>query len=131
MFNLTYDIDSIVFWQQAKKNKLMIKKSKETNQYFLYSLAHSNISASESYEWVEASGTGVIYSFTISYIAGGSKYYLDKTPYVIGSILLDEGVRITSNIFAEDNSDIKIGKKVEVFFKKLNEEITFPCFKLK
>ena len=59
-----------------------------------------------------------------------SKYYLDKTPYVIAIINLQEKVRIMSNIIEKNHNNIKIGKKVQVIFQKLNEEITLPCFKL-
>ena len=130
MFNLIIDKDSREFWNGAKKNKLMIQKCKTTGIYFLYSRGHSGINASSEYEWVEASGKGSIYSFTISYIPGGSKYYLEKTPYVIGSILLEEGVRMTSNIISKDFENIQIGKKVAVEYIKLDESIVFPCFKL-
>ena len=42
---------------------------------------------------------------------GGSKYYLDKTPYIIGSILLEENVRIMSNIITDDIKSVEIGKR--------------------
>ena len=111
MFELKIDKDSRVFWDGAKENKLMIKRSQISKKCFLYSLAHTGISASEDYEWIEASGKGTIYSFTISHIPGGSKYYIDKTPYIIASILLEEGVRLTSNIISKDfkeNSGVPI-----------------------
>ena len=130
MFNLMIDKDSRIFWEGAKNNKLMVQKSKSTGNYFLYSLGHSKVNANEEYDWIQASGKGSIYSYTVSYIPGGSKYYIDKTPYIIGSILLDEGVRLTSNIILSNPREVKIGKKVAVVFKKLDELITFPCFKL-
>ena len=130
MFNLKIDKDSRKFWEGARKNKLMIQRSMKTGLYFLYSIGHSNISADEDYEWVEASGKGIIYSYTISHIAGGSSYYTDKTPYVIGSILLEENVRLTSNIFTDEPDKIKIGMNVVVGFRKLDEQIYFPYFKL-
>ena len=108
----------------------MIQKCKDTGICFLYSRGHSKVSADSEYEWIEASGKGSVYSFTISHIPGGSKYYSDKTPYVIGSILLEEGVRITSNIIANNFNDIQIGSKVLVEYVKLEESIIFPCFKL-
>ena len=130
MFNLILDKDSKTFWDGAKKNKLMIQKCKDTGICFLYSRGHSKVSADSEYEWIEASGKGSVYSFTISHIPGGSKYYSDKTPYVIGSILLEEGVRITSNIITNNFNDIQIGSKVLVEYVKLDESIIFPCFKL-
>ncbi len=33
-----------------------------------------------------------------------------------------------SNIIDCDHSSVKIGKKVKVVFKKLDNEIVFPCF---
>ena len=48
----------------------------------------------------------------------------------IGSILLEEGVRLMSNIVDCDHSEVEIGRKVKVVFKKLENEIVFPCFKL-
>ena len=130
MFNLVIDKDSRTFWEGAKKNRLMIQKSKNNGNFFLYSIGHSNVNADHEFDWVEASGNGKIYSYTVSYISGGSKYYLDKTPYIIGSILLEENVRIMSNIITDNIKSVEIGKKVKVYFKKLSDEIIFPCFRL-
>ena len=130
MFNLLKDIDSIEFWEGAKINKLMIQQSKISKKFFLYSRAYSGVSADEPFEWVQASGKGNIYSFTISHIPGGSEYYVNKTPYIIGSILLEEGLRIMSNIVDSDHSKVKVGGKVKVVFKKLDSDLVFPCFTL-
>ena len=128
MFNLLKDIDSYKFWEGAKHNKLFIQKSTISKKYFLYSRSFSGVSADEPFEWVEASGRGTIYSFTISHIAGGSEFYINKTPYIIGSIVLEEGVRLMSNIVNCEHSSVEIGKKVKVVYKKLDNEIVFPCF---
>ncbi|RPH05224.1 MAG: hypothetical protein CBC53_005205 [Alphaproteobacteria bacterium TMED93] len=128
MFNLLLDIDSFKFWEGAKKNKLLIQKSTISKKYFLYSRSFSGVAADESFEWVESSGKGTIYSFTISHIAGGSEFYVNKTPYIVASILLDEGVRLMSNIVDCDHSIVEIGKNVKVVFKKLDSDLVFPCF---
>ena len=128
MFNLFKDIDSYQFWEGAKQNKLFIQKSTISKKYFFYSRSFSGVEANEPYEWEEASGKGIIYSFTISNIAGGSEFYINKTPYIIGIILLEEGVRLMSNIVDCDHSSVEIGKKVKVVFKRLNNEIVLPCF---
>ena len=128
MFNLLLDIDSFQFWESAKKNKLLIQKSTISKKYFLYSRSFSGVAADEPFEWVESSGKGTIYSFTISHIAGGSEFYVNKTPYIVASILLDEGVRLMSNIVDCDHSIVEIGKNVKVVFKKLDNGLVFPCF---
>ena len=128
MFNLLLDIDSFKFWEGAKKNKLFIQKSTISKKFFLYSRSFSGVAADEPFEWVESSGKGTIYSFTISHIAGGSEFYVNKTPYIVASILLDEGVRLMSNIVDCDHSIVEIGKNVKVVFKKLDSDLVFPCF---
>ena len=128
MFNLLLDIDSFKFWEGAKKNKLFIQKSTISKKFFLYSRSFSGVAADEPFEWVESSGKGTIYSFTISHIAGGSEFYVNKTPYIVASILLDEGVRLMSNIVDSDHSIVEIGKNVKVVFKKLDSDLVFPCF---
>ena len=35
-----------------------------------------------------------------------------------------------SNIITDDIKNVEIGKKVKVYFRKLSDEIVFPCFKL-
>ena len=128
MFNLLLDIDSFKFWEGAKKNKLFIQKSTISKKFFLYSRSFSGVAADEPFEWVESAGRGTIYSFTISHIAGGSEFYVNKTPYIVASILLDEGVRLMSNIVDCDHSIVEIGKNVKVVFKKLDSDLVFPCF---
>ncbi len=130
MFNLLKDIDSFEFWEGAKNNRLMIQKTEISKKFFLYSRAFSGVSPSEPAKWVKSSGKGIIYSFTVSHIPGGSEFYINKTPYIIGSILLNEGVRIMSNIVDCEASKVKIGIPVNVVFKKLDVDIVFPCFTL-
>ncbi len=130
MFNLQKDIDSLEFWNGAKKGRLMIKKCNKSSKYFLYSGDTLALQKGLDYEWVEASGKGTIYSYTKSNIPGGSIYYLNKIPYIIAIVLLEEGVRIITNIHESDERNIKIGKSVKVIFQKLDENITFPCFKI-
>lgn len=130
MFNLQMDNDSKGFWEGAKKGKLMIQKCLKTNNFFLYSRAHFGGSAEDDYIWVEASGEGTVYSYIISYIPGGSEHYINKVPYIVASIKLIEGVRLTSNIITKNLDKVKIGDKVKVTFVKLNDNITYPCFKL-
>ena len=63
MFNLFIDKDSRVFWEGAKKNRLMLQKSKNNGNFFLYSVGHSNVAADHEFEWVEASGNGKMQVF--------------------------------------------------------------------
>ena len=52
-----------------------------------------------------------------------SLYYWDNT-------FREEGVRLMSNIVDCDYSNVEIEKKLKVVYKKLNDDIIFPCFTL-
>ena len=121
------DNDSSKYWESAKNNKLMLQRTKNSKEYFLYSKQLiNNIDESDS-EWVEVNGEGKIYSFTIVYAPAGPAFK-DETPYIVASIELTEGARIISNIIDADPNNISIGKKVKVVYEKQSEDLTIPKF---
>ena len=85
-------------------------------------------------EWVEAAGTGEVYTYSIHYI-GPSKAYKGDPPHIVALVDLDEGVRVMSNIVKDepgypslDPDDVSIGMKVRVVFDDVTDEITLPKF---
>ena len=123
------DNDSKTYWESAKKNKLMIQHAKKSNEYFLYSRQLNKNIDDNDLEWIEAKGKGKIYSYTIVNTPAGPAF-VDEVPYVVASIILDEGARIIGNIINSNVKNIKIGKKVKVIFDKQNEDLTIPKFVL-
>jgi uncharacterized OB-fold protein len=78
-------------------------------------------------EWVEASGKGWVYSFTISY-QPAHPAFADDVPYVLAIIELDEGIRMNSNVVGIAPEDVKIGMRVEVVWDDVTPEFTLPKF---
>jgi hypothetical protein len=71
------------------------------------------------------SGNGIIYSYTVVYVSG--KELMDKVPFVVAVVELDEGGRVTTNIIDSNIDDIKIGERVKFSgFNNFNR----PLFKL-
>ena len=56
------DADSAPYWDGARRHKLMIQHCRETDQYFLYSRQLTPGVDDKQVEWVEAKGTGTVYS---------------------------------------------------------------------
>ena len=79
--------------------------------------------------WIEASGGGEIYAFTINHRAA-NEYMKDKTPYAVAAIDLDEGIRMLANIVESKFDRVKCGARVEVVFEKISDDITLPQFKI-
>ncbi|MDQ3106808.1 MAG: OB-fold domain-containing protein, partial [Actinomycetota bacterium] len=62
--------------------------------------------------WFEASGHGVVYSFTVP--RRGQGPWKDVAPFVVAYVELDEGPRILTNLVDVDPDAVSIGMPVEV-----------------
>jgi uncharacterized OB-fold protein len=123
------DADSAPYWDGARQRKLMIQHCRKTDQYFLYSRQLTPGVDDAQVEWVEANGTGTIYSYTVARRPAGAAFK-DDVPYVVASITLDEGARIMTNIVTDDVDSVRIGQKVQVVFDDVTDEVTIPKFEV-
>lgn len=122
------DPDSQPYWDGAKEGKLMIQRCRATGQTFLYSRQLVPGVVDAEVEWIEASGKGTIYSFTVARRPAGQPFAAD-VPYVIVSATLEEGARVMSNLVTDDPDRVAIGQAVEVFFDQVSEDLTIPKFR--
>jgi hypothetical protein len=74
---------------------------------------------------------GSIYAYTIMYHTG-DKRFAPAVPYASIIVELDEapGALMAGNLLGAPVTEARVGRRVEVFFEKLNEDITLPQFKL-
>jgi len=115
------------FWEAARKEKLIIQKCKDCDQFVFYPRIACPHCFSEAMEWVEASGRGKVYTYTVVENNAPSAFIRD-IPYVVAVIRLDEGVQMLSNVVGCDPREVQCDMPVEVTFEKLNEEFTLPKF---
>jgi uncharacterized OB-fold protein len=83
---------------------------------------------SDRIAWIEASGKGTIYSFTVVHRAPAQ--FADSVPYVVALVDLAEGVRMMTNVVGCDPTAVRIGAEVEVEFDDVTPEIALPKFHL-
>ena len=108
------------FWDAAAEGKLLIMKCNDTGKPYFYPRARSPFTCSDNVEWVEAAGTGEVYTFSV--------FKRTKTPYCIAYVRLDEGVTMMSNIVDTDLDAVHIGQKVKVVFKETADGPPVPMF---
>ena len=109
------------YFQAAAEGKLLLKKCNECGEVHHYPRALCPFCWSEKVEWVQAKGTGEIYTYTVTRRGG-------PVPYCIAYVTLDEGPRMMTNIVDCDLDTIKIGQRVKVAFKKTEGGASVPCF---
>jgi len=116
------------FWDGCRNNKLLVQKCEECQKHIMYPKLFCPECLSEKLSWVEATGKGKIYSFSVVYSYQPTEF-ADDVPYVIGVIELDEGVRMMSNVVDCNPEDVQCDMDVEVVFDQVTDEFTLPKFR--
>jgi hypothetical protein len=122
------DPETIEYWKACKDHKLIIQKCAHCHKFRFYPQNICPFCQSNQFKWVEATGRGHIFSFSVVYRAA-DKAFANHAPYILALVELDERVRMKSQIIEANPDNLKIGQRVEVVFKDLTEEITLPFFK--
>jgi len=118
------------FYDAARKHKLIIQRCKDCSQYVFYPKYFCPHCLSDKLDWVESSGKGKVYSFTVcrSNVPGE---FAASLPYVVAIVELEEGVWMLSNIVDCNPDDVKCEQPVEVTFEDATDDIAIPMFRLR
>lgn len=137
------DTEFIGYFAAANENKLVVKKCSSCQLLRWPPGSACPWCMSVDWEWQEVSGKGAIYTYEII-VHSIQPGFRDFTPYPVIVVELDEqrgepteheGLRMIANLVndnfqAEAESNVAIGKRVEVIFQKLADDFTLPQFKL-
>ena len=125
----TPTVETKPFWDSCKKHELRMQKCNQCG-YIRYPVGMlcPKCQSAEA-EWVKLSGKGKVFSFVI-FRQAYDKVWSDDIPYAVGSIELEEGPRMMSNIISCKLDEIKIDMPVEVAFEDVTDEFSLPKFKL-
>lgn len=115
------------YWEGAKDHKLLIQKCSACGNYMFYPRLYCVHCFSEHIEWVEASGKGKIYSYTVT-LSNPVSTFMEDLPFTIAIIELDEGVRMLSHVVNCDHGKLKCDMRVEVVFEDITEKFSLPKF---
>ena len=111
------DIETAPYWEGTAEGRLLIKHCDACGRDFFYPRSHCPRCWSSSTSWKEASGDGVVYTFTIVR-QNDLPPFKERLPYVVAIVELAEGVRMTSNIEGISPEDVRCGMKVRVSFRE-------------
>ena len=116
------------FWEGCQQGKLLLQYCIECQQYQFYPRLYCMKCGSNSLRWVEASGNGVLYSYTIIH-QNKSPEFVHDTPYNVAIVQLEEGPRMLSNIVDVDLTELRVDLPVTVVFDQATDSITLPRFR--
>ena len=119
------------FWEAAKRGVLALQRCQACKhfQHPPYATCVRCMATDLAFEPV--SGAGAIYAYTIMYHAGDRRFAA-AIPYASIIVELDDapGALMAGNLLDAEYTEAKVGRRVEVTFEKLNDDITLPQFRL-
>lgn len=120
------DSDAGPFWKAAAQERLIIQRCTRCGGYQHYARPFCIKCRDTNVEMVEASGRGVLHSFTVVH---RGPYEDLPAPYVVGLIKLDEGPMLLSNVVQCDPASLKCDMAVEVTYQPLRDGVVLPVFR--
>jgi uncharacterized OB-fold protein len=121
------DNAALHYWQSAAEGKLVLQRCVSCGEFQFYPRALCAACAGET-EWVEASGRGTLYTFTVIR-QNRSEAFVRLSPYVVGIVELDEGVRMMTNIVDCELDRLEVGMALEVVLLKAADDVGLPFWR--
>ncbi len=110
----------VPYWEAARAGRLLLRRCSTCSELHYYPRPLCPFCLSSEGEWVEASGEGVIYSWSVERRA--------NPPYAIAFVTLREGPTLMSNIVDCDLDGLAVGQAVHLQFEE-REGQPVPVFR--
>jgi uncharacterized protein len=118
------------FWDATAEGRLVLPLCVECQTIIWYPRPFCPSCGSLKVSWVEATGLGTVYSFTVNRRGQADlPAYRDAGVYVLAYVELDEGPRVMTNIVDCDPDSVKIGQQVEVVFHDTGQGTALARFR--
>lgn len=115
------------FWSGVDESRLVLPRCLACRTVIWYPRTFCPSCHRTGVEWVECSGRGSVYSFSVTQKGDGA--WREVGPYVLAYVELDEGPRVLTNIVECDPSSLAVGQAVEVVFERNGEGRALPRFR--
>ncbi|ALE91014.1 OB-fold domain-containing protein [Pseudomonas versuta] len=114
---------SAPFWEGLKAERLLIQQCNQCSHWVFYPRRHCPQCLAHELTWREVNGEATLYSFTVTRIATLPDF-ADEMPQMLAVIELAQGVRINSNLVGLDESEVKIGMRLQPVFAEVDAKGT-------
>ena len=119
-----------VFWDATAEGRLLLPRCEACQTVIWYPRSLCPACGSTRVGWLEASGRGSIYSFTVNRLGRADVAdYRGVGPFVLAYVELEEGPRIMTNIVECDPAAVEVGQAVEVVFHDTGQGNALPRFR--
>lgn len=116
------------FWEAAREGRLLVQFCKDCDARIFFPRRQCPECWSDSLDWLQASGKGVVYAFSVT-CEGVEEAFVPDLPIILAWVDLPEGIRMQTNLLDCAPQSVRIGMPVEVVFKRVTEQIALPYFR--
>jgi len=116
------------FWDGALEGRFRIQRCKACAAFHFPAVETCAGCLGCDLEWVDAKGSGQIYSFVVMHQIY-HPYFADRVPYAVVDVKLDEGPHVTAAMAGVEPQEIRIGEAVSVDFEPVDGKIALPVFR--
>jgi uncharacterized protein len=119
----TITLESQEYWAAANDGRLLLKCCSDCGRHFHYPRAYCPYCMSDRTDWIEASGRGTIYTYTV----------MRRGPdagTIPAFITLNEGPKIMAGIVDASPDAVNIGASVRLYFVRTEGDQNIPLFTL-
>jgi uncharacterized protein len=129
--NLAPDRWTKPFWEASAEHRLVCAQCSECATFRCPPSPFCHICQSQGIFWVELSGYGQVYTYTVIRKAL-SPVFDEAVPFAVAVIELADagGTRLVTNIVDSDIEAIRIGQRVHVVWDDIEVGVTVPRFAL-
>jgi uncharacterized protein len=120
------------FYKFLSQGKLMAGKCQNCGKIHLPPRPLCDNCYSQKFEWLEVSGKGKLLTYTVIHVA--PQQFQNLTPYAVGIIELENGLKIPGMIQGTEQDKLKVGMELTLDFGTCNAPQQWPqwpryCFK--
>ena len=119
-------LETAPFWEAAAAGRLVLPQCDHCGNVIWYPRRFCPVCHQWGVTWIDASGRGTVYSFTVIRKARGP--WGEVAPYVLAYVELDEGPRVMTNVVGAPPDEVEVGMAVEVVFDR-DGEVALPRFR--
>ena len=119
--------ESAPFWEACAEGRLDIQRCRVCGSHQFYPRLVCAACGSAALDWTQASGHGVLKSWTVIRRAVSAAFEAD-VPYVVALVELDEGLTMMSNLITAEPESLVVGQRVRVTFEPRGPDLRIPQF---
>jgi len=106
------------YWEALDQSRLLVKRCTACATHHHPRRIVCPTCGTTRLEWVEAGGTGRVYSFSVIMRAPRPEMEA-SVPYAVGIVRLDEGVHMFTRLFAEAGAELRVDAPARLEFRTL------------